>query len=98
MATFGIINRFPGGTEDQYQAAIARVHPSDGSLPEGQTYHVAGPSEDGWIVIALWDSRESWLRFRDETLLPGLQALGDATFPSPPQETTFEIHREQPGA
>lgn len=96
---FGSVHRFPGGTKDQYEAALVRVHPSDGSLlPEGQTYHAAGATDDGWIVIALWDSRESWERFRDETLMPGLQALGDAGFPSPPQETTFAIHREQQGS
>jgi len=95
MASFGIVNRFPGGTKDQYEAAIARVHPSDGSLPAGQTYHVAGATDDGWVVVALWDSRESWERFRSETLLPGLQGLGEAGFPSPPEETSFEIQREQ---
>jgi heme-degrading monooxygenase HmoA len=98
MATFGIVNRFPGGTKDQYEAALASVHPSDGSLPEGQTYHAAGATDDGWIVVALWDSRESWERFRAEKLMPGLQALGDAGFPSPPQETSFDIHREQQGS
>jgi len=41
MATFGIVHRFPGGTKDQYEAGIARVHPSDGSLPAGQTYDFA---------------------------------------------------------
>ena len=97
MATFGIVHRFPGGTKEQYDAGLARVHPSDGSLPKGQTYHAAGPTDDGWIVIAIWDSPASWERFRDETLMPGLQELGDAGFPSPPQETTFEIHKEQQG-
>ncbi|HYZ77272.1 MAG TPA: hypothetical protein VE596_07840 [Gaiellaceae bacterium] len=97
MATYGIVHQFPGGTKEHYDAGLARVHPADGSLPEGQTYHAAGPTEDGWIVIALWDSRESWDRFRDETLLPGLQGLGDSGFPTPPQETTFEVYKEQQG-
>jgi hypothetical protein len=48
-------------------------------------------------VIALRDSRESWERFRNETLMPGLQGLGDAGFPTPPRETTFEVHKEQQG-
>jgi hypothetical protein len=97
MATFGITHRFAGGTKDQYEASIARVHPQDGSLPEGQTYHAAGATDDGWVVIALWDSRESWERFRDETLMPGFAALGDAGLPAPPEETAFEIHNEQTG-
>ena len=98
MATFGIVHRFPGGTKEQYEASTAQVHPADGSLPAGQTYHAAGPTDDGWLVIAIWDSPASWERFRDETLMPGLQAVGDAGFPSPPQETTFEIHKEQQGS
>ena len=32
----GIVHRFRGGTREQYEAALAHVHPSDGSLPEGQ--------------------------------------------------------------
>ena len=94
MSTFGIVHRFPGGTKDQYEASIARVHPP-GGLPKGQTYHAAGASDDGWVVVALWDSRESWESFRDETLMPGFEALGDRGLPGPPQQTTFEIHREE---
>lgn len=98
MSTFGIIHRFPGGTKDQYEASIARVHPSDGGLPKGQTYHAAGATDDGWVVVALWDSRKSWESFRDETLMPGFQALGDAGLPAPPQSTEFEIHKEKQGS
>jgi len=46
-------------------------------------------------VIALYDSRESWERFRDVTLMLGLQQLGDARFAGPPDETTFETHTVQ---
>ena len=98
MATFGIVHRFPGGTKDQYEAGIGRVHAADGSLPQGQTYHAAGATDDGWIVVALWDSRDSYVRFRDETLMPGLQELGDAAFPTPPQSTEFAIHNERQGS
>ena len=39
---YGIVHTFPGGTKEQYEASIGAVHPSDGSLPEGQVFHVAG--------------------------------------------------------
>ena len=81
MSTFGIIHRFPGATKEQYETGLAHVHPSDGSLPEGQTYHAAGPTDDGWLVIALWDSPESWERFRDETLMPGSRASATRPWP-----------------
>jgi hypothetical protein len=40
------------------------------------------------------DSKESWERFRDETLMPRMQAGIDGGFAGPPQETTFEVHSE----
>ena len=39
---FGIVHFFPGGTKENYEASIAAVHPSDGSLPDGQIFHAAG--------------------------------------------------------
>lgn len=92
---FGIVHRFAGGTKEQYEAVRAKVHPPDGSLPEGQTHHIAGATDDGWIVIAIHDSAESWERFRDQTLLPGLQQLGGAGFAGPPEETAFQVHKVQ---
>ncbi len=93
---YGITHHFPGGTEEQYRAALAAVHPADGGLPEGQTYHAAGPTEEGWLIVAIFDSREDWERFRDETLGPGLQGA-EGAFAGPPQETAFEISNLQTG-
>lgn len=91
MATFGIVHRFHGGTRDQYENALKVVHPDRGTaLPAGQMLHLAGPTQDGWLIMAVHDSRESWERFRDETLLPGLASV-DNGLPGPPEETTFEV-------
>jgi hypothetical protein len=95
MAHYGIVHQFPGGTAEQYEAAIAAAHPSDGSLPEGQLYHAAGASADGWTIVAIHDSKESWEQFRDGTLMPLLQAGVEGGFDGPPQETSFEVHNEQ---
>jgi hypothetical protein len=87
---FGIVHTFAGGTKEQYEASLAAVHPADGSLPEGQLLHAAGPSESGWTVVGVHESKESWERFRDGILLPKLTAGIPGGFTSPPQETTFE--------
>jgi hypothetical protein len=93
---YGVVHRFAGGTSEQYEAALAKVHPNGGAdLPAGQTIHIAGATEDGWIVVALHDSQESWERFRDETLTPGLRELGESGPPGPPEETTFDVHKLQ---
>jgi hypothetical protein len=94
---YGIVHQFPGGTQDQYEASIAVVHQSDGSLPEGQIFHAAGPSSEGWTIIAVHDSQESWERFRDEKLMPSLSQGIEGGFTVPPQETTFPVHNQQGG-
>jgi len=96
---YGIVHRFKGGTKEQYDTSLAKVHPREGAdLPEGQTLHIAGPTDDGWIIVAIHDSRESWERFRDQTLGPGLQEVGDEGFAGPPEETTFEVFTVQQAA
>jgi hypothetical protein len=91
---FGITHKFKGGTKEQYDASVAVAHPPDG-LPDGQIHHFAGEMPDGWVVVAIHDSKESWERFRNETLLPGLQELGEKGLPGPPDETTFEVKVEE---
>jgi hypothetical protein len=92
---YGVIHQFGGGNEDLYRASVAAVHPSDGSLPEGQVFHAAGPSNDGWLIVAIHDSKESWENFRDGTLMPRMQAGIEGGFQAPPQETAFEVRNQQ---
>jgi hypothetical protein len=95
--TYAVIHHFAGGTQAQYEASLAAVHPADG-LPAGQLYHAAGPSDGGWTIVALHDSRSSWESFRDGTLLPTLGAGVDGGFTTPPQEITFEVATETTAA
>jgi len=90
----GVVHQFAGGTEDQYKASIAAVHPADGSLPAGQVFHAAGPSADGWTIVAIHDSKESWEQFRDGTLMPRMEAGIEGGFETPPQETAFEVSNQ----
>jgi hypothetical protein len=93
---YAIIHHFPGGTKEQYEVSLAAVHPDRSSLPSGQIFHAAGPSAGGWTIVAVHESKASWERFRDEILLPRLQAGIQGGFTTPPQETVFETHNLQP--
>jgi hypothetical protein len=93
---YGVVHFFSGGTKDQYEASIAAVHPSDGSLPDGQIFHAAGESPGGWTIMAIHESQESWEKFRDETLMPRMQAGIDGGFQAPPEETTVEVYKIAP--
>ena len=92
---YGIVHFFPGGTRSQYEASIAAVHPADG-LPAGQIFHAAGPSEGGWTIMAVHDSQASWEQFRDEILMPRMQAGIEGGFEAPPQETAIDLVTVQP--
>jgi hypothetical protein len=92
--TYGVVHKFAGGTKEQYEASIAAVHPESGGLPEGQLYHAGGPTEDGWTIMAVHDSRASWEKFRDGILMPRMAQGIDGGFLAPPEETAFEIYNE----
>jgi hypothetical protein len=93
---YGIVHHFAGGTEEQYEASIRAMHPSRDSLPDGQIFHAAGPSEGGWTIIAVHESRESWEQFRDDILMPRMQQGIEGGFTSPPTETAFDAYNVQP--
>jgi hypothetical protein len=93
--SFGIVHRFAGGTQEQYDNTLKVVHPDGGkSLPAGQTLHVAGPTDDGWFIMAIHDSQKSWETFRDDVLGPGLGKV-DNGLQGPPEEISFEVYKVQ---
>lgn len=57
-------------------------------------FHASGLSDDGWVIVAIHESKESWEKFRDHTLMPRMQAGIDGGFQVPPQETAFEIRNQ----
>jgi len=93
---YGVVHFFAGGTKEQYEASIGAVHPSRNELPQGQIYHVAGPTAGGWLIVAVHESKASWEQFRDTVLGPRLKEGVPGGFTSPPQETAFEVYNQQP--
>jgi hypothetical protein len=89
---FAIVHFFPGGTKENYEASIAALHPGAGLLPEGQTFHAAGPSEGGWTIMAVHESKASWDKFRDDILMPRMQAGIEGGFPKPPEQTEIDVY------
>jgi hypothetical protein len=44
-----------------------------GGLPEGCQLHIAGPVENGWRVITVWDSEGQFQQFPRRELIPALR-------------------------
>jgi hypothetical protein len=93
---YGIVHHFAGGTKEQYEASVAAVHPGVDKLPDGQIFHAAGPSPGGWTILAVHDSKESWERFRDQTLMPKMAAGIAGGFTSPPEQTEIDLYKVMP--
>lgn len=73
---------YPGGTAEQYAVVLNAVH-TDGALPPGQLSSAAGPTDGGWLISAVWESRAAFDAFVEETLMPSLSGVegGFATGP-----------------
>ena len=91
-----IVHFFPGGMKAQYKASIAAVNPTRDTPPKGQTLHAADMSPGGWTIVKIDDSKESWGRFCDGTLMPRMKQGIKGGFTPPPQETTFETYNLKP--
>ena len=69
----------PGVTQAQYEQVLHEVT-ADGP-PQGVRSHVAGPTESGWCVVEVWDSREAFDRFFADKLQRALQRANIDTRP-----------------
>jgi hypothetical protein len=82
----------PGLTADMYEAVSGRAMSGD-QLPEGCQLHIAGPIEQGWRVITVWDSREAFARFREERLLPAVREVAGDAGPADVEPEVNPVHK-----
>jgi hypothetical protein len=87
-----IVNEIEGGSQELYDKVNPRVMP-EGNLPEGCQLHIAGPYENGWRVITVWDSDERFQQFRNDTLIPAMQEAGteDRIAPSITSQPVYRL-------
>ena len=84
----GFIFNNPGQTQEQYDAAVEQLNLAE-SLPEGWIFHAAGPTEDGWRVVEVWESQEAADAYFQGELG---QALQDVVGVSLGQPDTFTVY------
>jgi hypothetical protein len=98
---------FPGGTREQYDEVVERMH-LGGHMAPGGLVHVAGPHAGGWRVVDVWEGMEQFERFRDDQIIPVTRAVGlnaprvqmvdvDDSMPSDGRETAFVQYVIMPG-
>lgn len=57
--------------------------------PPGLILHLAGPTDEGFRIIAIWESEAAWQAFRAERLQTAIAALGG---PARPEPTFRDLH------
>ena len=83
----GLLCEIPGGTQQQYDAIMRELN-LGGKLYTGQLYHLAGPMDNGWCVVDVWESRDAFDRFFNDRLQ---RAMHNAHLPEP-KLTFIPIH------
>lgn len=71
----GLLMEFPGVSQEQYDAVMEELD-LGGRMPAGGISHAAGPTEDGWRVVDVWESQEAFDAFFREKLGRAMQNAG----------------------
>jgi hypothetical protein len=83
---YGVRVEVPGLTAERYSGMHSIVGPKSLATP-GFIFHLAGPTQDGWYMIDVWESKEEYDRFMRDVIMPMMPPGG----PQPKVEE-FEVH------
>jgi hypothetical protein len=86
-----VIAETPGLDAKGYERIVQEQGRRVDELPAGCTAHFAGPADEAWRVIAVWDSAEQAAEFGRAVLAPAMQRAGFR--PSGPQ--VFPLYSAQ---
>ena len=73
MAT-GVLQEYSGMGEDKYQRIVELLGPN--TNPKGVILHLAAKTPNGFRVVDIWDSRNSFDQFYRDHLTPIFGKLG----------------------
>ena len=82
--------KFEGATLEQYDRVMELMGLDEGdSSPEGAVFHWVAPTDNGLIVVDVWESDEQFNKFAEEQIGPYTQQVG---IPNPPTVTRYDVH------
>jgi hypothetical protein len=87
---YGVRMEMAGVTQEQYDAMHAQLAPL-GAEAAGFVAHIAGPTQAGWYVMEMWESKADWERFIQERVVP----LMPPGAPRPQVVQEFEVYSRQ---
>jgi hypothetical protein len=81
---------FEGIGQNEYEQIHEAVF-GGGYKPEGAWLHAAGPANDGWQVVDIWESKSYFDNFVQNVLGPKMAELGIDAKPQPVIAELFNI-------
>ena len=85
-----LVIEFPGTTREQYDKVMKSVGLDNTTEPPpGALLHLAGPTENGWEVIDVWESRADFDKFLADKLGRAVQEAGI----TPPRPKEFPVYK-----
>ncbi len=82
--------KFEGATLEQYDRVMELMGLDQGDAsPEGAVFHWVSATDDGIVVVDVWESDEQFNKFAEEQIGPYTQQVG---IPAPPVITRYEVH------
>jgi hypothetical protein len=84
------IATFPKGTREQYEYLGQLMGEGVAHQPDRRLL-ASGPTDDGWTIIQIWESRQALEQFVTEHLRPAMERAGDRGHPEPPVITDIEL-------
>jgi len=82
--------RFAGATLEQYDRVMELMGLSQGNTsPEGAVFHWCAKTDDGIVVVDVWETDEQFEAFSKEQIGPFTEQVG---LTGPPVVTRYEVH------
>jgi hypothetical protein len=80
----------PDESTEEFERVMAHLSASGPVPPAGASLLVAGPVDNAWRVISVWDSVDSMRQFFGDRLAPAYRNAGLSLDSA--RQTTFEVH------
>ena len=81
--------RFAGATLEQYDRVMELMGLDQGdSSPDGAVFHWVSATDDGIVVVDVWESDEQFNKFAEEQIGPYTQEVGMQA----PQMKVHDVH------
>ena len=84
----GLRIKLPGVNVEEFDRLDAAIDVR-GNHPDGLIFSASGPTDDGWRVIDVWESRSQFDAFAAERIGPAVGATGVSV---QPEIAEFPIH------